>query len=436
MKKILLIANDFPPYVGRGNVMRILKFAKYLPSFGWQPFIICEEKDKIEDKSLLQELSPNIKIFYIKRDTPHKKKKRYKKILANNNNLGIFKYLYYLSYRALIFNIYAFYMNYFLIPDKSIYWAEEILKHVNHLHKKYNFDLFLTSGPPFSIFKTGFYIKQILKIPWVLDFRDGWVGNPLYADVKKSFIQWRNKYIEKKAILSSDLNIFVTDPLREIYMKRYPDVAAQMSTITNGFDFDDIVNIDYKKRKKNTLHILYSGSVGGLRSPNPFLNSVLTSINENNELKEHLKITFLGRFIKNREYWQSQLKFVFQHIDLLPHKEALEKMAEADVFLILINPLEGGRTVMTGKIFEYLALQKPIFAVSNSCAATDLIKKFNIGYVADYFDEQGIKKQIFKIYDDFKNSQMNKKVDPGMLAQFDRKNLTKKLSEQLNRLTV
>ena len=45
LKKILIITRDFPPYEGRGNVMRILKFSKYLPEFGWQTFIVCEKKD-------------------------------------------------------------------------------------------------------------------------------------------------------------------------------------------------------------------------------------------------------------------------------------------------------------------------------------------------------------------------------------------------------
>ncbi len=43
MKKLLIITRDFPPYAGSGNIMRIFKFAKYLPKFDWQPFVISEK---------------------------------------------------------------------------------------------------------------------------------------------------------------------------------------------------------------------------------------------------------------------------------------------------------------------------------------------------------------------------------------------------------
>ena len=39
MKKVLIIAYYWPPAGGAG-VQRVLKFAKYLPKFGWEPVIL------------------------------------------------------------------------------------------------------------------------------------------------------------------------------------------------------------------------------------------------------------------------------------------------------------------------------------------------------------------------------------------------------------
>ncbi|MFM7487306.1 MAG: glycosyl transferase, partial [Cytophagales bacterium] len=42
MKKILIITYYWPPFGGSG-VQRWLKFVKYLPSFGYQPFVFTPE---------------------------------------------------------------------------------------------------------------------------------------------------------------------------------------------------------------------------------------------------------------------------------------------------------------------------------------------------------------------------------------------------------
>jgi len=47
MKKVLIITYYWPPAGGPG-VQRVLKFAKYLPEFGWQPIILNDDKKGIE----------------------------------------------------------------------------------------------------------------------------------------------------------------------------------------------------------------------------------------------------------------------------------------------------------------------------------------------------------------------------------------------------
>ena len=56
MNKVLIISYYFPP-MGMGGVQRTLKFAKYLPEFGWQPVVITDSPKKYFaiDVSLLDE---------------------------------------------------------------------------------------------------------------------------------------------------------------------------------------------------------------------------------------------------------------------------------------------------------------------------------------------------------------------------------------------
>ncbi|MBN1894297.1 glycosyl transferase family 1, partial [bacterium] len=56
MKRVLLVAYYFPP-MGMGGVQRALKFAKYLPEFGWKASVLTvrETSYYARDESLLKE---------------------------------------------------------------------------------------------------------------------------------------------------------------------------------------------------------------------------------------------------------------------------------------------------------------------------------------------------------------------------------------------
>ena len=434
MKKILIIARDFPPYSGRGNVMRMLKFAKYLPEFGWQPFVIAEKKDDMEDSTLLKQLPASVKIEYVCSITPEKRKNEYKRKLGSGADLSFGQKIKYFLFRSVGYNVYAIYQNYLMAPDLGLFWAKDALATAINLHEQHRFDAFLTTGPPFSTFKIGIKLKEQLGIPWVLDFRDGWAGNPIYRRKSKFIINWQNRKIENRAVKNSDLIIFVSDPLRGIYEARYGDQKTKMVAILNGFDPSDFETIRSVERTDQKLHLLYSGSIGSIRSAHRFLNSTVKALQDEEELKEHLKISFIGRFREDREFWKEKLPGIFHYDGILPHNEALAQMSQADVLLFFSSPPEGGRTVITGKIFEYLALRKPIFAISHSCAATDLVSYFDAGYITDWKNEVEIKNQILGIFRDWKNGKLKAINNNAELRSFERKNLTEKLSQNLDRI--
>ena len=64
MKKVLIITYYWPPAGGPG-VQRVLKFAKYLPEFGWQPIILTVKNGEYPaiDESLEVEIPDNCKVY-------------------------------------------------------------------------------------------------------------------------------------------------------------------------------------------------------------------------------------------------------------------------------------------------------------------------------------------------------------------------------------
>ena len=62
-------------------------------------------------------------------------------------------------------------------------------------------------------------------------------------------------------------------------------------------------------------------------------------------------------------------------------------------------PLPGSQVVLTGKIFEYLAAQKPILALVPSGAAADLVLEANAGWVVPPDDIPAIADRLVQVYD-------------------------------------
>ncbi|MBD3322694.1 MAG: hypothetical protein GF350_16450, partial [Chitinivibrionales bacterium] len=362
MNKLLIITRDFPPYEGRGNVMRILKFAKYLPEYGWRASVLCEKKGVIGDASLVEEIEGKAEIIPVEYESPSAKKNYHKKILARQPASFIQK-LHSLLYRSVYYNCFMTYQNYLAAPDSSWGWAKQTIDRALGLHRQHSFHALLTSGPPFSTFRAGLVLHQSTKIPWMLDFRDGWWNNPLYSNWKKKIVALRNKHLERNVIHHAKTALFVCDPLTEIYAKRYPSTSCAMKTLPNGFDPDDFRGITTPGTKKiDTLNIVFCGSVGGRRDPSPFLTALARLKKESPQAADKVTITFVGRFRGDSNSWKQKLGNSFQITGEVSHSEAIREMAVADILLLLTHASEGGKTVMSGKIYEYAALQKPILA--------------------------------------------------------------------------
>ena len=97
MKKLLIITYYWPPAGGPG-IQRVLKFAKYLPQFGWEPIILTVEDGSFQvlDESLLGEVDPALKVYKVKSFEPFNlykkfigKKKDYKIPTYVDNSKGI-----------------------------------------------------------------------------------------------------------------------------------------------------------------------------------------------------------------------------------------------------------------------------------------------------------------------------------------------------------
>lgn len=386
MKKILIISYMFPP-VGGGGVVRVAKFSKYLPQYGWRPFVLTVKKAfyYIEDQSLLEEIPSLVKISRVGYFEPAL-------WFKNRYWQSLFSYLLYPL---------------FLVPDTRILWFIPGLIKAYKIVKKENIKIIFTSSSAYSDHLIALALKKLTKVKWVADFRDEWSNNLGIRFPTKLHFKL-TQYLEKKVVENADEIIGVSAPIISFLQNLTDktdkldksDNKSKFSVLTNGFDPDDFSRPLYLKNKK--CHFLHAGSIYGQRKNNQLDTAI-------RELKlKNVAFDFVGG--KER----------------LLHLGAVKRIAKADVLILILSPVYYPG-VFSGKLFEYLAARRPILAlVPSRSDAAKLIRKLGVGVVVDPQDKEGIKKAILTFYQKWqKNTLILPKVD---ISRFDRRQITTKLA--------
>jgi glycosyltransferase involved in cell wall biosynthesis len=175
---------------------------------------------------------------------------------------------------------------------------------------------------------------------------------------------------------------------------RLLEPKGRVVTISNGCDFDDFAGLEYTRADR--LRLTHAGSFFGKRDPKPFLQALADSG------LEDVTVRFLGDFRPgDREFLESlPLGDRVELIDYVPRRTSLALQRDSDALLLLIPEAGGrGRGVLSGKVFEYLAAERPILAlVPPDGAAAKLIRDTNAGIVAGPDDVAGIRDALLDLH--------------------------------------
>jgi glycosyltransferase involved in cell wall biosynthesis len=411
MKKVLLIAYHFPP-LGGGGVFRTVKFAKYLPEFGYQPYVLTVKNSMYDtqDLTLQGELPSEVEV--------HRTFSFEHRILrAPRRLLGIN-------------------LKWFYIPDENIGWLPFGIFTGANLIKKENIDVIYATSPKWTSLLIGFFLKKYTKKPLVIDFRDPWTDNFSIIYPTKYHKRFERK-LETITTNQADYITVAFDSIKNALIKKHPFLESRIATITNGFDPDDFKNLNTHS-KTGKFTIVHVGSIYGPLTAKPFLIALKELVEEKSEYKEKLEAIFVGNYGRETPILVTEygLEENVRFVEYVPHKKSLEFMLNSQALLLLIT-IEGskGDGIIPGKLFEYLASRKPILVIaSENNSAAKIIKTANCGTVVSPRSVRGIKKAISDFYEQWTEGKIFA-TEMENIAAYDRKILTQKLAEILDKVT-
>ncbi|WP_308006774.1 glycosyl transferase family 1 [uncultured Chryseobacterium sp.] len=427
-KKILIITYYWPPAGGPG-VQRWLKFAKYLPEFGWKPVIYTPENPSypLLDESLMKDVPKDLEIVKTKIWEPYqlaeKLNKSNKKFKAGQFDVGKNQ-----SWKS---KLSIWVRGNFFIPDARVFWVKPSVKFLEQYLKENQIEVVVTSGPPHSLHLIGLNLKKKLpNLKWIADFRDPWTEISYYKHLKltKSSDQ-KHRQLESEVFRNADITLATSYTDAENFRKN----GANALCITNGFDESDSNTQTLKSSNTQTKFTLsYIGVLEQLRNPENLWKALNDLVTENEEFAEKFTLKFAGRIddkiLNSIEH--SNLKNHILNLGYLSHDKAIEEMQTSEILLITNFPNDSSKGIIPGKIFEYLATGKQIISFGPKDAdVSKILNETQAGKHFSYDDSGKIKEFILEKFELWKDGNLSENTQN--IEQFSRKNLTKKLAEIL-----
>lgn len=425
MKKVLIISYYWPPNSGSG-VQRWLKFSKYLPSFGWEPIIITplNPYSELSDSSLKDSIPVNLEVCRYPIWEPYSLKDRLFGKKSKSQNSGLIS-----KEKTFQNNFFNWIRGNLFIPDPKIFWVKPTVKLLLEKIKDENISHIISTGPPHSMHLIALELKKNNNnLKWIADFRDPWSNLDLLNDFNLTHSS-RNKHLklEREVLKLADVTITVS----ESWVNDFKLLGSKnVKLITNGYDHEDF--IDFKSNIIDAFIIGHYGLLNHLRNPSNLWKVLSDLCSKNLDFNNKLEIHLSGNIdqsiideINSFDNLKSKLKL----LGYLDHKDVIKEYSKASILLLLLFNSLSGQGNYPGKIFEYLACDKPIIAFGpKESDAKKLLENFNGTYYSyDHFSSD----LEVSILSCFKNEYLIKKADKN---KFTRKSLTSDLINVLNNL--
>ncbi|MBP1167802.1 hypothetical protein JOE44_004686 [Chryseobacterium sp. PvR013] len=426
-KKILIITYYWPPAGGPG-VQRWLKFAKYLPDFGWKPVIYTPENPSypLLDETLMKDVPENIEMVRTKIWEPYqlaeKLNKSNKKFKAGQFDVGKNQ-----SWKS---KLSIWVRGNFFIPDARVFWVKPSITFLEKYLREHQIDTIVTSGPPHSLHLIGLGLKDKMPdLKWIADFRDPWTEISYYKHLKltKSSDK-KHRQLESAVFKNADITLATSYTDAENFRK----AGANAVCITNGFDESDSEGKVKGQNHQDQFTLSYIGVLEQLRNPENLWKALDELIKENTDFAADFKLKFAGRIDDKILYAieNSSLKNHILNLGYLSHGKAVEEMQNSSLLLITNFPNEASKGIIPGKIFEYLASGKQILSFGPDQAdVAKILNETQSGKHFNYQDTETVKQFILEKFNLWKEGSLHENTQH--IEQFSRKNLTRQLTEIL-----
>ncbi len=442
MKKILILAYDFPPYVSVGG-LRPYSWYKFLNGFDIEPIVITRQwanefgnhLDYVSKSKIQTTTYEKTELGTIIR-TP------YRPNFANRLLIKYGDYKFVFIRKAI--TAFIEYAQFFFKTGPKIGLYDAAREYLS----KNKVDAIIATGGPFILFQYASFLSNEFDIPWIADYRDPWT----ISNSKKLFSNFRplSYYFERK-IVKSATAISTVD---EIFKRQILQIVGKKSVyiIPNGYDSESMSNVSSIPQGKDCMSIALVGSILKWNPINLVFSALSEFKKENPVAKIRLNLYGINDSEKIRLTLEKSFPELLNNVFTYPrigNDELLSILAKNNLML-LFNYYSYTGT----KIYDYLGIKRKILlcfsddveanklfdnyyvmnenTIHNNHVQADMIKETNSGEVVK--DVSHFKSVLKELYIEFRETG-EIKCESVATEQFTRKTQAEKLANLIKEIT-
>ena len=430
-KRVLIISYYWPPTGGSG-VQRWVKFAKYLPSEGWQPVIYTPLNPEAitVDESLLDEIPPQVEVIRRKIFEPYN---IYRALTGKKGRTAQSGEVNPINSQEKSFTqkVAMWIRGNMFIPDPRCFWIGPSVRFLKEYLKEHPVDIIVSTGPPHSMHLIARKVARATGIPWVADFRDPWTKMFYFKHLALSPWAQRKHARLEKMVLDDASVVVAVSPLVQDEFKAM--TTTEVDLITNGFDEDDFAA---KPQRDEYFSITHTGLFASDGNPDILWKVLAEKCRRDSEFKKLLRIRLAGKTDKQitESIVAAGLGENLEDLGYCNHNDAVCLQKSSSLLILPLRKEPEYRATLPGKLFEYLASERPILGIGQTDGAmARIISQTQAGFVFGWEDSASISRYIDLCWERFRNGTL--KADTHDIGSFSRRSLTHRMACLFDRLT-
>jgi glycosyltransferase involved in cell wall biosynthesis len=429
--RVLMIAHHFPPTGGSG-ANRALAFARYLPAYGWRPIVLTprEAWSINPDQDLQSQIPKDLRV--VRTSSWEPRRPRPSRDARRAGQAGV-------AARGAPSHVRSHLGHLKRFPDAHLGWLPFALAAA----RKLDYHALYSSSGPFTSHLVGLLLKRATGRPWVAELRDGWYrwNRAIFSD----YPAWRDvleRRMEAAAIRNADRVVLVTERMAQAFRCQYPDLPPDhFGVVSNGFDPAQFPRHDSPEPAAlGEFEVLHSGALYYGRSLAAFLDAAQRLCDADPAFTQAFRLTLVGTLdaAAAQETGRHALSSRIHHVGQVEHARAVAAMRSASLLLLVANTTPGAEATVPGKLFEYLALRRPILAICPPESSTaDVLRQSgsHLAHVAPGDDPAAIASALHAAFEAHRHASVAPHASD-TVSRFDRRVLVGELARMFDEISA
>lgn len=360
MMRVAVVSYWYPPMRTIAS-LRVAKFVKYLPEFGWDPhvFTVAPLTTRYTAAGELPDEAPPGHVHRVPDPSLHALVDRVSRrraaapraaAPASGVSAGRLKAAAYRVYREVA-----------CTPDETWPWLRHY-RAIRAMAERAHVDLVFSTSPPATAHLLARRLARDLGRPWVADLRDPWAD--MHTLDRSAARGWVDRVLERRTLRAAAALTTVSTPMAERFAADY---AAPVHVIMNGYDETDVPADVQVEPERDRFALVYTGMLyEGRRTPQLVFEALRHLQTRGQVDLSRVVVKLFGRNLDIAERELRAFPELASSVHLggeIGYRDALIEQRRATVLLQLEWPDPRARGVLTGKLFEYLFAARPIVAI-------------------------------------------------------------------------